>query len=130
VGIKGWALESRVYAEDPMRNFMPSIGRLSKYQEPPAVEGRPDAVRCDAGVGEGTDITIHYDPMICKLITHGKDRAEAVELMRKALDSYVISGVKHNVNFLRSLLEHPRFLKGDFTTAFIPQEYPQGYTVR
>ena len=128
ISINGWALEARVYAEDPLRGFLPSIGRLRKYQEPKAAENDPHGVRCDAGVNEGSDISIHYDPMICKLITYGKNRGEAFEKMRHALDSYVIRGVTHNINFLRSLVEHPKYISGDITTAFIPEEYPNGYT--
>ena len=128
IGINGWALEARVYAEDPLRNFLPSIGRLRKYQEPKAPKDDPTSVRTDTGIAEGSEISIYYDPMIAKLITHGKTRADAFEKMRHALDSYVIRGVTHNVNFLRSLLEHPRFISGDITTAFIPEEYPNGYT--
>ncbi len=130
VALNGWALESRVYAENPLRNFMPSIGRLRKYQEPENSTNfalSPQGIRCDAGVGEGSEISIHYDPMICKLVTYGKDRTEAIDKMRLALDSYVIRGVTHNVNFLRSLVDHPRFLKGDMSTAFIQDEYPDGY---
>eukprot|EP00455_Lapot_gusevi_P032279 TRINITY_DN3518_c0_g3_i2.p1 TRINITY_DN3518_c0_g3~~TRINITY_DN3518_c0_g3_i2.p1 ORF type:complete len:713 (-),score=319.37 TRINITY_DN3518_c0_g3_i2:488-2626(-) len=127
IGIKGWALESRVYAEDPLKGFLPSIGRLKKYIEPRDNPEHPGSVRCDSGIVEGSDISIYYDPMICKLVTYGKNRDEAVQHMRLALDSYVIRGVTHNVNFLRSLCEHPRFLRGDLTTAFIPEEYPNGY---
>jgi len=122
IGIKGWALESRVYAEDPLREFLPSIGRLKRYVEPTG-----EGVRCDSGISEGLPISIYYDPMICKLITYGKDRNEALAKMRAALDSYVIRGVTHNINFLRSLCDHPRFIAGDLTTNFIPEEYPKGY---
>ena len=123
VQLKGWALESRVYAEDPLRGFLPSIGKLVRYVEP-----RGEGVRVDSGVREGSDISVYYDPMISKLITYGADRGEALALMRKALDEYVIRGVTHNVNFLRSLCDHPRFIRGDITTAFIPEEYPDGYS--
>ena len=122
VQLKGWALESRVYAEDPLRGFLPSIGKLVRYVEP-----RGEGVRVDSGVREGSDISVYYDPMISKLITYGQDRNEALALMRKALDEYVIRGVTHNVNFLRSLCDHPRFIRGELSTAFIPEEYPDGY---
>lgn len=122
VQLKGWAIESRVYAEDPLRGFLPSIGTLKRYVEP---EG--SNVRVDSGVREGGEISIHYDPMISKLITYGADRNEALKHMRTALDSYVIRGLTHNVNFLRSLCDHPRFIEGRLTTNFIPEEYPQGY---
>jgi len=122
VKLQGWALESRVYAEDPLRGFLPSIGHLQRYIEPVG-----ENVRVDSGIVEGSEISIHYDPMISKLITFGKDRNEALAHMRKALDSYVIRGLTHNVNFLRSLCDHPRFIEGRLTTNFIPEEYPQGY---
>ena len=122
VQLKGWALESRVYAEDPLRGFLPSIGQLVRYQEPSG-----PGVRVDSGVREGSAISIHYDPMISKLITYGSDRTEALALMRAALDRYVIRGVTHNINFLRSLCDHPRFVRGDLTTKFIQDEYPDGY---
>lgn len=122
VKINGWAIESRVYAEDPLRGFLPSIGNLQRYVEPTGT-----GVRIDSGIVEGSEISIHYDPMISKLITYGKDRTAALEYMRRALDSYVIRGVTHNVNFLRSLCDHPRFIEGRLTTNFIPEEYPNGY---
>lgn len=122
ITINGWALESRVYAEDPLRGFLPSIGNLKRYVEPSG-----EGVRVDSGVVEGSEISIHYDPMISKLITYGKDRTEALAFMRQALDSYVIRGVTHNINFLRSLCDHPRFIEGRLTTNFIPEEYPNGY---
>lgn len=120
--INGWALEARVYAEDPLRDFLPSIGKLKRYVEP-----KGDGVRCDSGIEEGANISIYYDPMICKLITYGKDRPEALQRLRGALDSYVIRGVTHNVNFLRSLTDHPRWIKGEINTKFIPDEYPEGF---
>jgi propionyl-CoA carboxylase alpha chain len=126
VQLKGWAFESRVYAEDPYRNFLPSIGRLTRYSEP-GEQGEDGDVRCDSGIREGDDISIYYDPMICKLITYGPDRAAALEKMRVALDSYVIQGVNHNICFLRSLCDHPRFISGEITTKFIEEEYPEGY---
>jgi len=116
--ITGWAVESRVYAEDPARNFLPSTGRLSQYIEPSG-----PGIRCDAGVTQGSDISMHYDPMIAKLVTHGRTRNEALARMRAALDSYVIRGPEHNVPFLRSVVSHPAFEAGDITTAFIPQHY-------
>lgn len=123
IKINGWAMESRVYAEDPYRNFLPSIGRLTTYV-PPSGEG----VRVDGGVYEGGEISIYYDPLICKLVTHGATRDESVRRMKEALDSYVIRGVNHNIPFLRAVMENPRFLKGNLTTKFIPEEFPQGFT--
>jgi len=126
IGINGWAIESRVYAEDPFKGFLPSIGTLEKYNEP--FPGADD-VRSDSGVREGSEIQVHYDPMICKLVTYGRDREESLQRMREALDSYVIHGVKHNIPFLRELCDHPRFISGDITTKFIEEEYPDGFQV-
>jgi propionyl-CoA carboxylase alpha chain len=125
---KGWSLESRVYAEDPFRGFLPSTGRLITYKEPRDENGDPiPGVRIDTGISEGSDISMHYDPMICKLITHGATRNEAIDTMNKALDSYVIRGPGHNISFLRELCRHPRFISGNITTKFIPEEYPKGF---
>jgi len=126
IKINGWAMESRVYAEDPFRGFLPSIGTLEKYVEP--FPGADD-VRSDSGVREGSEIQVHYDPMICKLVTYGRDREESLQRMREALDSYVIHGVNHNIPFLRELCDHPKFISGDITTKFIEQEYPDGFQV-
>ncbi|KAL4856779.1 Propionyl-CoA carboxylase alpha chain [Chlorella vulgaris] len=115
----GWAMECRVYAEDPARGFLPSIGRLQHYQEP-----RGPSVRCDSGVQEGSEISMHYDPLISKLVTHGVDRQSALAGMRRALDSYVIRGVRHNATLLRSVLDVPQFVEGDLSTAFLAQHYP------
>ncbi|EGD80548.1 propionyl Coenzyme A carboxylase [Salpingoeca rosetta] len=123
IGINGWAIESRVYAEDPAK-YLPSTGLLTHYREPETGNG----VRVDSGVFEGGEISMFYDPMICKLITHGKDRTEALKLMNNALDSYVIRGVKHNIPLLRELYAHPRFIAGDTTTKFLEEEYPNGFT--
>jgi propionyl-CoA carboxylase alpha chain len=122
VRLTGWAMESRVYAEDPFRNFLPSIGRLVYYQ-PPKGEG----VRVDTGVYEGGEVSMFYDPMIAKLITYGKDRNEAIERMQQALDEYYIRGVQHNISFLNALMVHPRFLEGRLSTNFIAEEYPDGF---
>lgn len=123
VKIHGWAMESRVYAEDPLRGFLPSIGRLLKYQEPVHLPG----VRVDSGVKEGSDISMFYDPMISKLITHGATRHEALERMKVALDNYVIRGPGNNVSFLQDVYRHPRFESGKITTKFIAEEYPDGF---
>ena len=122
VVLKGWALEARVYAEDPLRNFMPSTGRLVGYCEP---EG--EGVRVDSGVIEGGEVSIYYDPMIAKVITYGADRGEAVERMSTALDGYYIRGVNHNISFLSALMGHPRFIAGRLTTNFIADEYADGF---
>jgi propionyl-CoA carboxylase alpha chain len=124
IPLKGWAIESRVYAEDATRNFMPSIGKLIKYSEPKDNEG---LIRVDAGCYEGGQISIYYDPLISKLITYGETREEALAMMRNALDLYVIRGVKNNVNFLREIMTNPSFTSGDFSTKFIEKEYPNGF---
>jgi propionyl-CoA carboxylase alpha chain len=126
VGINGWAVECRVYSEDS-KLFLPSIGRLSTYIEPKPGPGLEE-VRIDSGIEEGSNISIYYDPLISKLCTHGKDRAEALKRMCRALDTYVIKGVKHNIPILRDIITHPRFMKGDISTKFIAQEYPDGFT--
>jgi len=123
VKLNGWALEARVYAEDPFRNFLPSIGRLVRYQAPTET----DTVRVDSGVYEGGEISMFYDPMIAKLVTYGADRKEAIANMRDALDGYYIRGVSHNIGFLSALVAHPRFKAGDMTTNFIAEEYPDGF---
>ncbi|HEY8352421.1 MAG TPA: acetyl-CoA carboxylase biotin carboxylase subunit [Sphingomonadales bacterium] len=124
VKLNGWAIESRVYAEDPLRNFLPSIGRLTRYQ-PPA---ESDSVRVDTGIYEGSEISMYYDPMIAKLITHAPTRAEAIEAMRQALDAYYIRGISHNISFLTAIMNHPRFQEGRLTTGFIAEEYPDGFS--
>ncbi|KAK9761598.1 hypothetical protein K7432_013381 [Basidiobolus ranarum] len=123
--INGWAIESRVYAEDPEK-YLPSIGHLSKYIEPKSLKGKNE-VRCDSGIVEGSEISIYYDPMICKLCTHGDTRDEAIENMKKALDSYVIKGVTHNIPLLREVVSHPRFASGNISTKFLAEEYPEGF---
>ncbi|GAQ88060.1 methylcrotonoyl-CoA carboxylase subunit alpha [Klebsormidium nitens] len=129
--IQGWALESRVYAEDPRRGFLPSNGRLRTYSEPrarPAEGGREqETVRLDTGVEEGSEISIYYDPLICKLSTHGPTREAALESMEHALDSYVVRGLTHNIPFLRSVISDPDFRSGNITTKFIQEHYPQGW---
>lgn len=122
---KGWAIESRVCAEDPSRNFLPSVGRLSKYIEPKSEDG---SVRVDTGVYEGAEISMYYDAMISKLITYGKDRDEAIEKMIDALGNYYIGGISHNISFLETIFQMPRFKRGDLTTAFIKDEFPEGFT--
>ncbi|XP_015218908.1 propionyl-CoA carboxylase alpha chain, mitochondrial isoform X2 [Lepisosteus oculatus] len=124
IPINGWAVESRVYAEDPYKSFgLPSIGRLSQYQEPVNLSN----VRVDSGIQEGSDISIYYDPMISKLVTYGSTRAEALQRMEEALDNYVIRGVTHNIPLLREIIGHPRFVKGDISTKFLPEVYPEGF---
>jgi propionyl-CoA carboxylase alpha chain len=123
VKIQGHSAEYRVYAEDPARKFLPSIGFLKKYKEP-----RPhENIRIDTGVQEGSEISMYYDPMISKLITWGKNRKEALELLNKAMEEYVIRGVTHNVGFGQSILRNKSFADGQYTTAFIPTFYPTGF---
>ena len=123
VRLDGHAIETRIYAEDPYRGFLPSIGRLRTYRAP-----ETHGVRVDTGVVEGSEISRFYDPMIAKLITHGKTRAEAIDKQREALDRYLIRGIGHNVDFLAAVMAHPRFVAGaEVTTAFIAEEYPDGF---
>lgn len=124
VQLKGWAMETRVYAEDPFRNFLPSTGRLVRYRVP----AESDRVRVDTGVTEGGEISMFYDPMIAKLITYGATRDEAISEMRDALDAYYIRGVSHNIPFLAAVLAHPRFVSGNISTAFIDDEYADGFS--
>ncbi len=127
VGINGWAIESRLYAEDPYRGFLPSIGRLTRYRPPAEVAETERAVRNDTGVYEGGEISMYYDPMIAKLCTWAPDRAMAIEEMRVALDSFEVEGIGHNIPFLAAVMDHPKFVSGDMTTAFIEEEYPDGF---
>jgi len=131
VKLDGWAIENRVYAEDPYRGFLPSTGRLVRYRTPvPAWEGDErgeDGVRVDAGVEEGGEVSIFYDPMIAKLITWGKTRDEAADLQVAALDRFELEGLGHNIDFLSAIMQHPRFRSGDLTTGFIAEEYPEGF---
>lgn len=124
VPLRGWAIECRVYAEDPFKNFgLPSIGRLHKYIEPTHIKN----VRCDSGIREGSEISIYYDPMICKLACYGETRDEAIATSVKALDSYVIRGVTHNIPLLRDILTEKRFVSGAITTKYLPEVYPEGF---
>ena len=128
IGINGWAMESRLYAEDPYRNFLPSIGRLTRYRPP--VEGTTASggiVRNDTGVYEGGEISMFYDPMIAKLCTWAPTRAGAIEEMRLALDTFEVEGIGHNLPFCSAVMDHPRFASGNITTAFIAEEYPDGF---
>ena len=119
----GWAIECRINAENPLRNFLPSTGRLVSYRPPLELEG----VRVDTGVIEGGEIPMHYDSMIAKLIVHGRDRNEAIAKMREALNGFVIRGISSNIPFQAALLAHPKFVAGDFTTGFIAEHYPAGF---
>lgn len=142
VTLTGWAIENRLYAEDPYRGFLPSIGRLTRYRPPQEVAAGPlleqgtwqgdapsgeMAVRNDTGVYEGGEISMYYDPMIAKLCTWAPTRAEAIEKMRVALDSFEVEGIGHNLPFLSAVMDHPKFISGEMTTAFIAEEYPDGF---
>jgi propionyl-CoA carboxylase alpha chain len=137
VKIEGWAIENRVYAEDPYRGFLPSTGRLSRYRPPVtgwsddgAENGRRGhaGIRVDDGVYEGGEVSMFYDPMIAKLITWGKTRDEAADLQIAALDAFEIEGLGHNIDFVSAIMQHPRFRSGELTTGFIAEEYPDGFT--
>jgi propionyl-CoA carboxylase alpha chain len=129
VRLSGCAVETRIYAEDPYRNFLPSTGRLIKYRPPPE---RRDGitVRNDTGVYEGGEISIWYDPMIAKLVTHADTRAEAIAAQADALDSFSIEGIRHNIAFLAAVMAHPRFQAGTLSTGFIAEEFPDGFHLR
>ncbi len=142
VTLTGWAIENRLYAEDPYRGFLPSIGRLSRYRPPAEVASGPllandkwqgdapqgeTAVRNDTGVYEGGEISMYYDPMIAKLCTWAPTRGEAIEAMRTALDSFEVEGIGHNLPFLSAVMDHPIFIDGTMTTAFIEEQYPEGF---
>jgi propionyl-CoA carboxylase alpha chain len=130
VTLTGWAVESRVYAEDPFRNFLPSIGRLVKYRPPAESKSDNITVRNDTGVQEGGEISIYYDPMIAKLVTHAPSRAAAIEAQSHALDAFYIDGIRHNIPFLSALMSHPRWREGNLSTGFIAEEFPKGLAAR
>jgi propionyl-CoA carboxylase alpha chain len=127
VKLTGWAVESRVYAEDPTRGFLPSIGRLTRYRPPAEGTREGVTVRNDTGVFEGGEISIHYDPMIAKLVTHAPDRLGAINAQATALDAFVIDGIRHNIPFLSALMQHPRWREGRLSTGFIAEEFPDGF---
>ena len=127
VKINGWAVESRIYAEDPTRNFLPSIGRLVKYRPPAEKKEGGITVRNDTGVTEGREISIHYDPMIAKLVTHAPDRLRAIQAQADALDRFVIDGIRHNIPFLSTMMQMERWRSGRLSTGFIAEEFPEGF---
>ena len=130
ITLTGWAVESRVYAEDPFRNFLPSIGRLVKYRPPPESTVNGITVRNDTGVQEGGEISIYYDPMIAKLVTHAPSRAAAIEAQSTALDAFYVDGIRHNIPFLSALMIHPRWREGKLSTGFIAEEFPRGFSAQ
>jgi propionyl-CoA carboxylase alpha subunit len=127
VKISGWAVETRVYAEDPYRNFLPSTGRLTRYRPPAERVAGGVTVRNDTGVTEGAEISLYYDPMIAKLVTHAWGRNEAIDAQGEALDAFVIDGIRHNIPFLATLMAHPRWRAGNLSTGFIAEEFPGGF---
>jgi propionyl-CoA carboxylase alpha chain len=127
VKLTGWAVETRVYAEDPVRNFMPSIGRLVRYRPPAETSSGGVTVRNDTGVYEGGEISLYYDPMIAKLVTHGPTRMEAIAAQADALDAFTIEGFRHNIPFLSALMQRKRWQEGKLSTAFLAEEFPQGF---
>ncbi len=127
VKLNGWAIENRLYAEDPYRGFLPSIGRLTRYRPPAEIVETDHIVRNDTGVYEGGEISMYYDPMIAKLCTWAPTRAEAIDHMRNALDGFELEGIGHNLPFLSAVMDHPIFIAGDMTTAFIEEQYPEGF---
>ena len=130
ISLSGWAVESRVYAEDPFRNFLPSVGRLVKYRPPAEANQNGITVRNDTGVQEGGEISIFYDPMIAKLVTHAPSRAAAIEAQSTALDAFYVDGIRHNIPFLSALMHHPRWREGKLSTGFIAEEFPTGFAAR
>lgn len=129
VTLTGWAMESRLYAEDPYRKFLPSIGRLTYYQPPEEKQSSDGTlVRNDTGVFEGSEISMFYDPMIAKLCTWGDSRADAIAAMQDALDEFIVEGIGHNLPFLSAVMGHERFQSGEITTAFIEEEWPEGFS--
>jgi propionyl-CoA carboxylase alpha chain len=129
VKLEGWAIESRIYAEDPTRNFLPSIGRLTTYQPPREGKFGAGRVRNDTGVREGGEISIYYDPMIAKLVTHAPTRAAAIETQALALDAFALDGIRHNIPFLAAVMRRPRWQAGQLSTGFIAEEFPKGFVL-
>ncbi|MDB5692015.1 MAG: acetyl-CoA carboxylase [Alphaproteobacteria bacterium] len=128
VTLTGWAIENRVYAEDPYRGFLPSTGRLVRYRPPHEIHEEDGCTRVDDGVAEGGEVSMFYDPMIAKLITWAPTREAAIDRQVDALDGFVVDGIGHNIDFLSALMQHPRFREGRLTTGFIAEEYPEGFT--
>jgi propionyl-CoA carboxylase alpha chain len=129
VKLNGWAVESRVYAEDPTRNFLPSTGRLVTYRPPAEGPDGEATVRNDTGVFEGGEISIYYDPMIAKLVTHAATREAAIKAQGRALDAFAIDGIRHNIPFVSALMHHPRWIAGNLSTGFIAEEFPEGFAL-
>ena len=127
IKLKGWSVESRIYAEDPIKDFLPSIGRVTHYIEPRISSNDEDVIRNDTGISPGSEVSLFYDPMISKLAVHSKDRKTAIDLMIKSLENYYLSGVENNINFLMSILDDKKFRNGDISTNFIKDKFKKGY---
>ena len=127
IKLKGWSVESRIYAEDPIKDFLPSIGRVTHYIEPGISSNDEDVIRNDTGISPGSEVSLFYDPMISKLAVHSKDRKTAIDLMIKSLENYYLSGVENNINFLMSILDDKKFRNGDISTNFIKDKFKKGY---
>ncbi|WP_342234514.1 acetyl/propionyl/methylcrotonyl-CoA carboxylase subunit alpha [Inquilinus sp. OTU3971] len=127
VKLTGWAIESRIYAEDPVRDFLPSTGRLTTYRPPAEGHDGEATVRIDSGVFEGGEVSIYYDPMIAKLVTHAPTRDAAIRAQARALDAFAIDGIRHNIPFVSALMQHPRWISGNLSTRFIAEEFPEGF---
>ncbi|MES2215318.1 MAG: acetyl/propionyl/methylcrotonyl-CoA carboxylase subunit alpha [Pseudomonadota bacterium] len=124
IKLNGWALECRIYAEDPLRGFLPSSGRITEYIEP----AKSANIRIDSGIGPGAEVSMFYDPMVAKLCTYSENRQGAIEQMKKALSTFVIKGIAHNISFLEAIIGHQKFIDGDISTAFLAEEYPGGFS--
>ena len=127
IKLKGWSVESRIYAEDPIKDFLPSIGRVTHYIEPGVSSNDEGVIRNDTGISPGSEVSLFYDPMISKLAVHSKDRKTAIDLMIKSLENYYLSGVENNINFLMSILDDKKFRNGDISTNFIKDKFKKGY---
>ena len=127
INLKGWSVESRIYAEDPTKDFLPSIGRVTEYIEPSKIEDKDQIIRNDTGINPGSEVSLFYDPMISKLAVHSKDRATAIDLMINSLQNYYLSGVENNIEFLISILDDKKFRNGKISTNFIKEKFPKGY---
>ena len=126
INLKGWSVESRIYAEDPTKDFLPSIGRVTEYIEPSKIEDKDQIIRNDTGINPGSEVSLFYDPMISKLAVHSKDRATAIDLMINSLQNYYLSGVENNIEFLISILDDKKFRNGKISTNFIKEKFPKG----
>ena len=128
IKLNGWSVESRIYAEDPTKDFLPSIGRVTRYIEPKKIEKDYEVIRNDTGISPGSEVSLYYDPMISKLAVHSKDRISAINLMINSLQNYYLSGLENNIDFLIAILEDKKFQKGEISTNFIKEKFKNGYS--